>query len=860
VSLPLAGGQSVAADASVVRRALASPAIRVWLFTVALAGSAVVIYATLVHPTAAGQIGIDIPWWLIAIGFALAELKVIEVHFLREAHAFSLNEVPAVIGLASLSPEGYLLAVLVGSGIALMLGPRQNPLKLAFNVSNFAFVAVVALAIFHRLVGPGDLFGPNVWFATFAAMLSGTVLSSVTIATAIELSAGAPQFQKLPEMIQFGALVAAANTSLALLAVMMIQIQPLAIWLLAVPILAVFLAYRAYVSEREKHERLELLYQSSRILQGSPELDRTLIALLEHAREMFRAERAEIYLYPDGEEGETLFTSANVDGQTVAMAPVDEPDERVLRRRVVAEPRAFFHQPARGRLGLRPIRQAMVSPLRGESGLIGTMVVANRLTEGTAFEPEDLRLLETLANQAAVALANGQLEQSLAELSRLKDQLDFMAFHDALTGLSNRVRFLESVAASITEQSDDGVPVVLFIDLDDFKVVNDSFGHAAGDALLSSVAERIQHTIRSTDLAARLGGDEFAVLMHDTPDLAHSAGLAQRLIESLGAPFPIQGEELVVGASIGIACATDADERADGLLRNADVAMYTAKANGKRRFAVFEPAMHSAIIARHELSAELARAVVRGELSVHYQPIVDLSDGEVVGFEALARWNHPRRGPVPPDEFIALAEENSAIHALGRWVMHEACRQLERWKRQSGRPLAMSVNLSLLQLQQPGFIDEVDEVLELTGVAPADLIFEVTESVMFRDAQTTIARLEALRDRGARIALDDFGTGYSSLGYLRRFPVDILKMAREFVSPSEPDPEPWAFAGAIAALGRTLGLKLIAEGIEAPEQRDRLLEMGCDYGQGFAFAYPMPPEQVDRLLAYGAPVLVASEL
>ena len=857
MSVPRAWERSLAGATIGARRLAALPAVRVWSFTTGLALAAVVLYALFVRGAEPALRGTEIPWWLVAIGFALAEMKVIEVHFLREAHSFSLSEVPAVVGLCFLSPESYLAAVLVGSAAALIVVPRQSPLKLAFNLSNFGFVAVVSLAIFTRLAGSTPTLGPADWLAAFAAMLTGTVISSVTIATAIELSAGAPQFQKLPEMIQFGGLVAAANTSLALLAVTTLQLEPAALWLLVVPLVAVFLAYRAYGSEREKHERLELLYQSSRILQHSPELDLALVALLEHAREMFRAERAEILLYPDGADGEALATTALHDGGSRAMVPLDDPQERELRERVAIERRAFFLEPGRDRgshrrgpgRGEGDVRQAMVCPLRAESGLIGMMVVANRLTEGTAFEPEDLRLMETLANQAAVALANGQLEQSLAELSRLKEQLDYQAFHDSLTGLANRARFLGHVSEALATTTPAAVPVVLFLDLDDFKVVNDSLGHAAGDELLVGVAERLSGCIREGDLAARLGGDEFAILLSDSSDLELSARLAQRLIDALDAPFPILGEEVAVGASIGIACARSPDDRADELLRNADVAMYTAKADGKHRFAVFEPTMHSAIIARHELSAELARAVARGDLAVHYQPIVELDSGRVIGFEALARWMHPRRGPIPPEEFIALAEENSAIHALGRWVMIEACRQLVGWQTRVGSTLIMSVNLSPLQLQQPTFIEEVDEVIRQTGVHPADLVFEVTETAMFRDTQTMISRLAALRERGARIALDDFGTGYSSLGYLRRFPVDILKIAKEFVSPPGSGTDEWAFAAAIVALGRTLGLPLVAEGIEEADQRDRLRELGCDYGQGFAFARPMAPDDIDRLLA-----------
>ena len=383
------------------------------------------------------------------------------------------------------------------------------------------------------------------------------------------------------------------------------------------------------------------------------------------------------------------------------------------------------------------------------------------------------------------------------------------------------------------------MPVVLFLDLDDFKVVNDTLGHAAGDRLLFDVAARLRTVLRSEDVAARLGGDEFAVLLEDDPGLSESEAVAHRIIEAMRVAFSIDGHDTTIGASIGIAAARLGTERADELLRNADVAMYTAKASGKNRVSVFEPTMHAAIVERHALSAELSRSLGQGELAVYYQPIVTLSNAEVTGMEALVRWRHPVRGLIGPGEFVHLAEENGMILPLGRWVLSEACRQAAAWSRlgPSDPPLTMSVNLSAQQLQEPTFVSDLKSILEESGLTPWQLVLEMTETVMFHDTTTTISRLEAIRDLGVRIAIDDFGTGYSSLGYLRRFRVDILKIAREFIGPAESEEE-WAFAGAIVALGRTLGLSIIAEGIEEPGQYRRLHELGCEYGQGYLFSTP----------------------
>ncbi len=823
--------------------------LRVWAFTALLAILALLLFLGVLQGQPPHAVPIAVPWWVIAAAFFASELKVVDVHFRREKHSFSLSEFPAVIGFFLLTPNEYFLALLAGQGAALLLS-RQPPIKLAFNLAIFALTAAAALTVFYAIPVPDGPPDPWHWLVTFSATFVAAVISACAIATAITLSGGAPQFTKLPEMIQFGGLVAIANTSLALLAVCVLWLDPILLWLLIVPLVTVFLAYRAYVSERERHERLELLYESSRILQHSPELDSALAALLEHAREMFRAERAEVLLWPRDGGDEGLLTVAVQDEETTAMVATPLLSAGPLHRRLGRDRSAFLYvTPPRVP---DPIRHAMGAPLLGESGLIGSIVIANRLTEGTTFEGDDLRLLETLANQAAVALENGQLEQSLAELSRLKERLRHQAYHDPLTGLANRSLFADRVDAALARPVTGRIPVVLFIDLDDFKDVNDTMGHGVGDRLLVAVAERVESCIRERDLAARLGGDEFAILVDDEPGLEGSLRISMRLIEALAVTFPINGVDLKISASIGIAAGQGGIEQSDELLRNADVAMYTAKSGGKNRFAVFEPTMHAAIVSRHALSSQLTRGIGGGEIDVYYQRIVSLATGRTYGVEALARWHHPTRGLVGPDEFIPLAEESGAILALGRAVLFEACREAAPWRNGKGEPLILTVNVSAAELQHEMFVAELTEILRATGFDPARLILEMTETAMFHDTQTTVARLSALRQLGVRFAVDDFGTGYSSLGYLRRFQVDILKIAREFLAPSEVVADGWAFANAIVALGSTLGLLVIAEGIEEVPQLEQLREMGCELGQGFLFARPVPGEQVPEVIAAAA--------
>jgi diguanylate cyclase (GGDEF)-like protein len=816
-----------------------SAGARVWVFIALLGLAAFAVYVSVLAPQAAADQPFAIPWPVLSLGFFLAELRVVDVHFRREKHSFSLSEFPAVLGLFLLSPHDYFLAMLIGSGAALIYF-RQGPLKFAFNLSNFAISAAITLTVFHLLASPTGAPMVEDWVAAFAATLMATVVSALTIATAISLSGGAPQFQKLPEMIQFGALVAVANTSLALLAVSILWLDPRLLWLLLVPLGTVFLAYRAYLSEREKGERLEFLYQSGRILQHSPELDSAIVALLEHARTMYRAERAEILLYPRSADGHALLTTTAEDRPATTMVPVTIGVDDPIQRRLQSEAHAFFHVPSLMDDTHDGIRQAMIAPLRSEAGTIGSILIGNRLTQGTSFTEDDLRLLDTLANQAAAALENGQLEQSLAELSRLKEELRHQAYHDPLTGLANRSLFTDQVNARILTPGPGLLPVVLFIDLDDFKVVNDSLGHVAGDRLLVAVADRVRNCVRSGDVAARLGGDEFAILLDDVADLNRALSVSKRLLEALKVPVQIEGQELSISASIGIAAGRDEQDRADDLLRNADVAMYTAKAQGKSQYAVFEPTLHAAIIERHALSSELSRGVGRGELLVYYQPIVTLDTGRIHGVEALVRWRHPTRGIVGPDEFIPLAEETGTILALGRWVLTEACREVASWRDlwPEAESLVLTINLSAAQLQQPDFVDELRGILSETGFPAGNLVLELTETAMFHDTHTTIARLQALRQLGIRIAIDDFGTGYSSLGYLRRFQVDILKIARDFIGSADGGSADWAFAHAIVALGRTLDLRIVAEGIEQAGQLQRLQDLGCEFGQGFLFARP----------------------
>jgi diguanylate cyclase (GGDEF)-like protein/PAS domain S-box-containing protein len=437
----------------------------------------------------------------------------------------------------------------------------------------------------------------------------------------------------------------------------------------------------------------------------------------------------------------------------------------------------------------------------------------------------------------------------------LEDELKRQAFHDSLTGLANRALFADRLQHAISRAERAPMSLaILFVDLDDFKTVNDSLGHSEGDQLLVAVADRLRMGVRAGDTIARMGGDEFAILIEDPAEGETPVDVGRRLLEQLEAPFVHDSKELFVRASIGIATTRARDYSADEVLRNADVAMYTAKSNGKNRLEVFEPGMHTAALTRLALKGDLERALERGEFALVYQPIVRLGGGRLSGVEALLRWHHRERGLVGPVEFIPVAEETGLILPLGRWVLEQACAQAAAWNAMSAQPVTMSVNVSGRQLQKPGFADEVAEVLRSTGLAPGLLTLELTESVLMQDAEAATRMLVDLKALGVRLAIDDFGTGYSSLNYLRRFPIDELKIDRSFVASLDDGPTQSAVVLSILRLSETLRLETVAEGIEEPSQLAVLRDLGADLGQGYFFARPLDVAAVTALIENGAPL------
>ncbi len=481
----------------------------------------------------------------------------------------------------------------------------------------------------------------------------------------------------------------------------------------------------------------------------------------------------------------------------------------------------------------RGLRAAWAMPIMTaeSSQVLGTVTVYFDRPRGPAAS--DMRLLEAAADLADIAI----------ERNRAQTQLAHQAAHDALTGLPNRVFFLDRAAHALdrTRRSRSSV-AVLFCDLDRFKVINDSLGHEAGDVLLRELAGRLREVVRPGDTVARFGGDEFTILCESIADEAHALAIAERVGRVAVTPFALGDGEVFVTMSVGIALGSGAHTRPEALIENADAAMYRAKARGGNRREVFDRGMRARAKRRLELHSALHRAVERGEFRVFYQPVVSLQSLLPVGVEALVRWQHPERGLVGPREFIGLAEETGLIVPIGTHVLHEACRQAERWRAtEPGRPpLCIKVNLSARQFAHPNLVEVVAGILTETGVDPANVYLEITETALMEDAESTSAALRELKSLGVSLTVDDFGTGYSSLLYLKRFPVDELKVDRTFVAGLLGNAEDEAIVAAIVSLAHTLGLKAVAEGVESTAQLTRLQELGCDIGQGYHFARPMP--------------------
>jgi diguanylate cyclase (GGDEF)-like protein len=827
-------------------RAVGSTGIVLCSIALVLGGAAlwfgVVTRQTPVHPP------FHIPWIVFVVLFALSEVFVVHLHLKRETHTLSLNEIPVVLGLFFVNPAHLLTAHLVGSGAALMAHRRQHGIKLLFNLSMLGAEALAGYAVFRTLLGSASPLSPRAWLAAVVATIVIDAMGAVLVTLAIYLYRGTFDGRNALFVVSTGVLFALANASLGLLAVEVIWHDGRASILFTAIALVLFVSYRSYAALHDRYRGLELLQQFTRVVSSSLASDDVTAAVLHEARELLRSERAEMIVHHD--DGRTVVVTLDGDGRAEWSEPRDAPDH-VLWQRIQERGEALLvtrtmrdDEALRAELDAQDMQDLIAAPLVFDGRVVGMLVVANRFHDTETFKPEDLRLFQTLANHASVSLQNGRL---VDELRIEAAEREHQALHDPLTGLPNRRYFSENLDGAIDHARASGEPVaVLLLDLDRFKEVNDTLGHPSGDRLLREVATRLLDSVRDTDTVARLGGDEFALLLPGVAGAEVARAKAEDLLSGVAQPYQIDGLTLEVDGSIGIALFPHHGHDAATLMQRADVAMYAAKET-HTGCQVYSPGRDHNSAERLALAAELREAITNHALEVHFQPFVDLSTGQVRGAEALVRWKHPTRGMLPPDEFIPIAEHTGLIRPLTMFVLVQALRRRQAWA-EAGYDLSISVNVSMRDLVDANLPQKVAEILAVAGTLPEALTLEVTESQLMSDPERCSGVLRELSEMGVRIAIDDFGTGFSSLVSLRSLPVDVIKVDKSFVLHMATDDNDDAIVRSTVDLGRSLGLRVVAEGVENEVTVQKLRQYGCHDMQGYYLSRPLPADAFDSWL------------
>src|SRR3954453_19469943 len=834
-----------------------TPSQRIMLLTATVAVAAVALFVIVVRSLPAAPTALNLPWVLWGAAFAAGEVLVVHWQWKRDAHSFSMGDLVLAVGLFLATPVQLVTAMALGAGAALLLHRRQTGVKLVFNMAEYALGSSVALIVFHGLSG---VLGTELnWLAALVAILAATLTADAAIFGIMIILEGRADVRQLVELLGLSVPFALGSAGMGLVVARTVVNDPAALALLALPTILIVVAYRAYTGAKEQQDNLRLLHEVTSLLHAG-DTQEALGDFLDSVRSAFRAEMAELVLLgPAGREGATVSRSRE-GAEAIIMGPLDDPEDhhRLLRLATASGALTTRTGTARGQhLDVyatgRGLKDAMASALRTDDRVHGLLLVGGRLGDVTTFSSSDLALLDTFARHVATSLERGRLEENLRQVTDLKEQLRHQALHDPLTGLPNRTLFLDRARHAVDAAARPRIsPAILYIDLDGFKPVNDTFGHEAGDSLLRTVADRLRGCLRPADTAARLGGDEFVVLLNGPIDRFGVARVVERIRSQLDVPVALgDGVITTVGASIGIAPGGIDTSDADSLVRNADIAMYAAKRALGNEFVVYEPGLATTVGTRKDSANELAAAIRNGELRTVYQPLIDMRTGRPIGAEALVRWQHPTDGLRSPDQFIGLAEESCLITELGAQVLDDACREAARWVAQApaDTDLLVTVNLSARQVADETIVGQVAASLAASGLEPRRLVRGITETALMHDRDAAAATLWQLKGLGVRIAIDDFGTGYSSLAYLRRFPIDMLKVAREFVDGLGRDAHDDVITRAIVELANTLGLLTVAEGIETAQQSETLAALGCDIAQGSLFSRPIEAEAVREVMA-----------
>ncbi len=771
---------------------------------------------------------VHVHWLYFAAAFYFFERTVVHFRIHRHAYSFSLSEIPMVLGLFLIPPIQILAAQAIGVAIALTTHRRQPMTKACFNLAQFGLQTAVAILVFRALAYPVDPLAFRNTFSIWTGAIVAWLIANILISYAIRLSGGSVTRQELSNVLTAGAVAATMNVGLGIVTVFLIWLRPDQMWLAAIPIGLLYVAYRAYMVQRQEHSRLSAIYEATRELHRIPQLEEALAAIVKRARSLFDGDYAAVHLFPDGPH-RTVFTTAHGPGGLIEVMeanPAGITDPHLLM--ALSDSKGFM-------MSSKSKTDMIVAPLLEDDDVVGLFVVTDPVGDVGEFTRSDLSILETMASQVAVSLKNGKLEDSLAQLTRLKEELRYQALHDPLTGLANRVLLRSRLEEAALRR--DPASALIFIDLDHFKAVNDTFGHQGGDRALVEIAQRLQRASREHDIAARIGGDEFAVLLTHLPHPQDAEMVAQRILDSVRGPIDVGAGKALCGASVGIAHIMPGDH-SDDILRRADQAMYSAKHRGRGSYQVFGASMDEDVKRSIRLRMDFQAALMDNKVELHYQPIISLTSRRPEGAEALLRWTHPELGVIDPLNTLTAASEASAVDLLASWTVDRACRDLATL-REKHPDFFLSVNVSPDQLSE-SIVDHVRGSLMAYEIPPEQFIIEITETSAVQGSAEAIEALAAL---GVKVAIDDFGTGYSSLSRLDTLPINVVKIDRSFVDRMV-GPGSSPLARMVLEIGEALELITVAEGVETVEQLRNLQEQGCDFGQGFLFA---PAMRLDNL-------------
>jgi diguanylate cyclase (GGDEF)-like protein len=779
------------------------------------------LHATNVHGTATTAAGgsFPAPWAVLIALFVVAELAVVHLTIGRDAQSFAFAEVPFVLGLFLAPPEIVVVARVAGGALALVWHRRQTALKLAFNMAHWWLGAAAAVVVWKLMAGASAPYGVQGFTAAFAAALVVDLTSSAAV-TAVLSVRGGPRPRAVT--IVTSAAAAGANGCFALIALVVWHEDWRGLWVVGILAAFLVLAHRAHLALLRRHDAMERLHGFTRRIGGGElQLEAVVHEVVTGVRELLEVAVVRLDLHAtDTDEAQSWIG-----------------DEAGVRR-CQPERRATPSAPQLPRRGTHV--ESLTVLLHGETGPVGAITASGRLGDVGGLELSDLRLLEALAGHAAIGLYNGRLAD------RLRHQVSenaHQALHDSLTDLPNRLMFDRAATAALATTP---TCAVLLLDLDRFKEINDTLGHAAGDAVLQEIGSRLSATVGDSACVARLGGDEFAVVLVDC-GLDGATRLAERIRAALLAPLDIVGVTLTLDASIGIALSPEHGTDIATLLRRADVAMYGAKeAHGGVVVYALDRDHHSA--ARLALVADLRAAIANGDLVLAYQPKTQTLGREVHGVEALVRWQHPVRGVIPPDAFIGIAEQTGLNGPLTEWVLRTALGDCRRWL-DLGLDLSVAVNISPRTLHDPAFTALLSDLLVEMRVPASRLTLEITEGALMADPERAIDVLWELRRAGVRLSVDDLGVGHSSLSYLKRLPVHEIKIDRSFVTGMVDDADDEAIVTAVIAMVHRLRMTVVAEGVEDERTLIRLAELGADVAQGYWMSRPIPAADIAPWIA-----------